>query len=44
MSPPRQGDKMAKTLDGKRAGLQRAGDLKDELLAIRKKINLIISF
>ena len=26
---------MTKTLDGKRAGLQRAADLKDELEAIR---------
>jgi len=39
MSPPRKNsdDKMAKTLDGKRAGLQKAVDLKDELENIRRK-------
>jgi hypothetical protein len=39
MSPPRQqanGVKAGKTLDGKRAGLQQAADLKDELRAIRQ--------
>jgi len=36
-SPPRKSDKMSKTLDGKRAGLQRAGDLKTELEEIRRK-------
>jgi len=40
-SPPRRGmdgdNKMKKTLDGKRAGLQRAADLKTELEEIRKK-------
>jgi hypothetical protein len=45
MSPPRQqangvsggsGKKAGKTLDGKRAGLQQATDLKDELKAIRQ--------
>jgi len=39
-SPPRRGDeggKMTKTLDGKRAGLQQAKDLKTELEEIRNK-------
>jgi len=36
-SPPRAAGKMSRTLDGKRAGLQKARDLKDELLAIRAK-------
>jgi hypothetical protein len=42
MSPPRQtngvggGKKAGETLDGKRAGLQQAADLKDELRAIRQ--------
>jgi len=39
-SPPRQpetGSKMTKTLDGKRAGLQQAKDLKTELEEIRSK-------
>ena len=40
-SPPRNktatSDKMSKTLDGKRAGLQRAADLKDELEHIRSR-------
>jgi len=46
ISPPRKGrnsdsdispPRMKKTLDGKKAGLQNARDLKDELLMIRKK-------
>jgi hypothetical protein len=42
MSPPRQsngsGGKMGTTLDGKRAGLQKAADLKDELRTIRQDL------
>jgi len=41
LSPPREGQGMGKgmkmTLDGKKAGLQNARDLKDELMAIRAK-------
>merc|ERR1711915_647984 len=44
MSPPRRGDdsdaspqRMKKTLDGKKAGLQNAKDLKDELAELRKR-------
>ena len=35
MSPPRKGKAM--TLDGKKAGLQRAADLKDEMESLRKR-------
>ena len=44
MSPPRRGDdsdasppRMKKTLDGKKAGLQNAKDLKDELAELRRR-------
>ena len=44
MSPPRKKPGlMAKTLDGKRAGLQKAKDLKDELNSIRKKEKEVFS-
>ena len=36
MSPPRRREK-AMTLDGKKAGLQRAADLKGEMETLRKK-------
>lgn len=36
MSPPRRGG-MAKTLDGKKAGLQRAADLKGEMETLRER-------
>ena len=43
ISPPRKPGLMAKTLDGKRAGLQKAKDLKDELNSIRRKEKEVFS-
>jgi len=37
LSPPRDGKLMTKTLDGKKAGLQNAKDLKAELVKIKNK-------
>merc|ERR1719430_288929 len=39
LSPPRNGNLMKKTLDGKKAGLQNARDLKEELIKIKDKEN-----
>jgi pre-mRNA-splicing factor CWC26 len=39
ISPPRRRNMMEKTLDGKRAGLQKAGDLKEEMLALKRREN-----